>query len=74
MSGVIRSSNIAERGIGDLCFRKGRVRGVWVQLLGGKGTCACVFRVLHECIWNAPEVSLVLPAFDDAGFLGFPPH
>ena len=29
--------------------------------------------VLHECTWNAPEVLLVLPAFDVAGCVGFPP-
>ena len=28
--------------------------------------------VLHECIWNAPAVSLVFPAFDDNGSLGSP--
>ena len=30
--------------------------------------------ILRECIWNAPAVSLVLPAFDDTGSLGFPPR
>ena len=28
--------------------------------------------VLHECILNAPAVSLVLPAFDDIGSVGSP--
>ena len=44
----------------------------WVQLLGVKGDCARVILVLRECIWNAPAVSLVLPAYDDTGSLGFP--
>ena len=46
--------------------------GVWVQLLRGHGARARVFLVLCECIWNAPGVLLVFPAFDDAGSLGFP--
>ena len=33
---------------------------------------ACVILVLRECTWIAPEVSLVLPAFDYIGSLGFP--
>ena len=47
--------------------------GVWVQLLGVQGGPACVILVLRECIWNAPEVSLVVPAFDDTSSLGSPP-
>ena len=47
---------------------------VWVQLLRGEGTCARVTLVLRECFWNAPAVSLILPAFDDTGFLGSPPR
>ena len=47
--------------------------GVWVQLLGGQGAYAHVILVLCECIWNAPVVLLVLPAFDDTGSLGSPP-
>ena len=39
-------------------------------MLGGQEACACVILVLHECIWNALAVSLVLPAFDDSGSLG----
>ena len=30
--------------------------------------------VLRECIWNATAVSLVLPTFDDTGFLGSLPR
>ena len=29
---------------------------------------------LRECIWKGSAVSLVLPAFDDTGSLGFPPR
>ena len=47
---------------------------VWVQLLGSQVARARVFLVLSECIWNAPAVSLVHPAFDDAGSLGSPPR
>ena len=47
-----------------------RVGGVWVQLLGGQGACACVILVFRECIWNAPSLSLVLPAFVDTDSLG----
>ena len=39
---------------------------------GAQGARARVL-VLHECIWNAPVVSLVHPAFDDTGSLGSPP-
>ena len=39
--------------------------GVWGPTL--------VILVLCECIRNVPAFSLVLPAFDDTGFLGFPP-
>ena len=41
-------------------------------MLEGQGACARVL-LLRECIWNAPVVSLVLPAFDDNGSLGSPP-
>ena len=34
---------------------------------------ARVILVLRESIWSAPAFSLVLPAFDNAGFLGYPP-
>ena len=47
--------------------------GVWVQLLGGEGTRTRVV-VLCKCIWNAPTVSLFLPAFEDASSLGSPLH
>ena len=46
--------------------------GVWVQFLGGQGARARIILVLRECIWNAPAVSLALPAYDDAGSLGSP--
>ena len=48
--------------------------GVWVHLLEGRGACARIILVLRKCVWNAPLVSLVLPAFDDAGSLGSPPR
>ena len=48
------------------------MRKVWVQLFGGQGVRAHV--VLRECIWNAPAVSPVLPAFDVTGSLGSPPR
>ena len=50
------------------------VAGVWVHLMGGQGAYARVILVLHECIWNAPAVSLVLPAFDHTGSLGSLPR
>ena len=49
------------------------VEGVWVKLLGSQEVRARVVIVLRECIWNAPAVSLFLPAFDDTGSLGYPP-
>ena len=39
---------------------------------GGQGNCARVILVLRPCIWNAPVVSLVLPAFKDTGSPGYP--
>ena len=45
-----------------------------VQFLGDHEACSRVILVLLECILNAPAVSLVLPAFDDTGSLGFPPR
>ena len=45
---------------------------VWVQLLGVQGPRAHVIFVLRECIWTAPLVSLLLPAFNDTGSLGYP--
>ena len=36
---------------------------------GSQGAHTHVILVLHECIWNAPAVLLVLPAFDDTGSL-----
>ena len=50
------------------------VEGVWVQLLGSQGVYACVILILSECIWDAPVILLVLPAFDNTGSLGSPPH
>ena len=44
----------------------------WVHLLEGQGACSRVILVLRECIWNAPTVSLVLPAFDYTDSLAFP--
>ena len=41
---------------------------------GGVVVCACVIHVLCECIWDAPTVPPFLPAFDDTGSLGSPPH
>ena len=41
-------------------------------MLGDQGARAQCVLVLLECIWNAPVVSLVFPAFDDIGFLGSP--
>ena len=43
-----------------------------VQLLKGEGARDRIILILHECIWNAPVVSLVLPAFEDTGSLGSP--
>ena len=45
--------------------------GVWVQLLGGQGVRARVILALLECSWNAPAVSLIHPAFDESGSLGY---
>ena len=50
------------------------VRGLWVQMSGGLEVRALVILVLLKFIWNAPEVSLVHSAFEDTGFLGFPPR
>ena len=50
------------------------VRKVKVQFLRGQGSYARVILVLHECIWNATTVLLVLPAFDDTSLLGSPLH
>ena len=44
------------------------------KFMGVKGPRARVSLVLRECIWNAAAVSLILPDFDDTGFLGFPPR
>ena len=41
---------------------------------GGQVARARVILFLRECIWNAPAVSLVLPALDNTGFLGSPPR
>ena len=40
-------------------------------MLEGQGARTHVILVLCESIRNAPEVSLVLPNFDDNGSLGF---
>ena len=49
------------------CIFHLRGGGVWVYLLGDQGAGARVILVLRECIWNAPAVLLVHPAFDDTG-------
>ena len=41
---------------------------------GSYGASARVILVLSECVWNAPAVSLVFPAFDDTGSLGYLPQ
>ena len=38
----------------------------------GVGGRTFVISVLHECIWNVPSVSFVLPGFDDTDSLGYP--
>ena len=45
---------------------------VSVQLLRSQKARARIILVLRECIWKAPPVSLVLPAFNGTGSL-FPP-
>ena len=55
-----------------ICFEWGR--GVCIQLLGVERARARVILVLRENIWNAPAVSLIFPAFDDTGSLGFHPR
>ena len=49
------------------------VGGVWVHLLEAQGFRVRVILVLRECILHAPVVPPVLPTFDVAGSLGFPP-
>ena len=45
------------------------------SIVGVRGPVLVVFLfILRECIWNAPTVSLVVPAFDDTGSLGSPPR
>ena len=44
------------------------------NLLTKSVSLAANILILRECVWNAPMVSLVLLAFDDAGSLGSPPH
>ena len=58
----------------DCLINKYMVGVVWVQFFGGWGAHACIIFVLHEFIWNAPTVSLVLPAIDDTGSLGSLPQ
>ena len=68
-------------GKGALCYKKKNIMRKIIKnyfsrrggeslgsIVGGR-----VILVLHESIWNAPTDSLVLPAFNDTGFLGFPP-
>ena len=55
------------------CFNTGKWGGGSLgSIVGGSGARARVILVLRECIWNAPAMSLVLPAFDDTGSLGSP--
>ena len=44
------------------------------SIVGGQAARTRVILILRECVWNAPAVLLVLPAFDDTGSLGSPPH
>ena len=44
------------------------------SIVGGQGARTRVILVLRECIWDAPTLSLVHPAFDDTGSLGSPPR
>ena len=39
-----------------------------------QGARLVFFFFLSECVWNAPAVSLVPPAFDVTGSLGSPPR
>ena len=48
--------------------------GILVSIVGDEGPRACIILVLRECIWNAPAVSFVFPAYDDTGSLGSPPR
>ena len=48
--------------------------GVRVHMLGGKGVHAHVIFVLRKCVLYAPAVSFVLPALENTGSLGSPPH
>ena len=62
----------------SVCVRvRGRVRVgecSMGSIFGGLGARARVILVLRECLWNAPTVSLVFPAFEDTGSLGSPPR
>ena len=44
------------------------------SFVGGQGARSLVILVLHECIWNVPAVSLVLPVFDNTGSLASLPR
>ena len=44
------------------------------SIVGGvRGSVVRVVLALPYCIWNASPVSLLLPTFDDKGFLDYPP-
>ena len=43
-------------------------------MTGDEGAHARPILVLRECVWNVLAISLVLPAFDDIGCLGYPPR
>ena len=59
-----RIINIYIYGVGEYGFNCWEVRGARAR----------VILVLPECMWNAPTVSLVFPAFDDTGFFDYPPR
>ena len=55
-----------------MCFNIYMGWGSLGSIVDVSRACARVILVLCECIWNAPAVSLVHPAFDDIGSLGSP--
>ena len=56
----------------DFAFSRGE--GNPGSIVGGQGAWAHVIFVLRECIWYAPSVSLVLPAFNVTYSLDSPPR
>ena len=58
-----------------LCIKCMEPLSLLGSIVGGvQGACTCVILVLYKCIWNAPTVSLVLPAFDNTSSLGSPSY